>query len=233
MDSIKKKVNAMALIKCRECGHDVSTEANKCPNCGAPVKKEEVQQPIHTEAVKEKRKNELNWKRAIGAIFLLLLIGWAVEKFGGTGSNTSNNVSSSSSESNKSQIHAMGEDIKVGYMEYTVSWASWENHLSNNPYLDKSPNASYLVIYLLVQNNDNKARTIPTFKLIDENGAEYDMSSNAIFLNGAIGLIEDLNPGVQKKGNILFDVPQSHTYKLKLSGGYRSSDNALVELNTR
>ena len=26
----------MALRKCRECGHDVSTEAKNCPNCGAP-----------------------------------------------------------------------------------------------------------------------------------------------------------------------------------------------------
>ena len=28
----------MALKKCRECGHDVSRKADKCPNCGAPVK---------------------------------------------------------------------------------------------------------------------------------------------------------------------------------------------------
>jgi RNA polymerase subunit RPABC4/transcription elongation factor Spt4 len=27
----------MALIKCKECGHEVSTTANACPNCGAPV----------------------------------------------------------------------------------------------------------------------------------------------------------------------------------------------------
>ncbi len=27
----------MALIKCPECGHDVSTLADRCPNCGAPV----------------------------------------------------------------------------------------------------------------------------------------------------------------------------------------------------
>jgi len=26
----------MVLRKCRECGHDVSTEAKTCPNCGAP-----------------------------------------------------------------------------------------------------------------------------------------------------------------------------------------------------
>lgn len=27
----------MAVIKCTECGHDVSTYADKCPNCGCPV----------------------------------------------------------------------------------------------------------------------------------------------------------------------------------------------------
>ena len=26
----------MALVKCPECGHDVSTTAEVCPNCGAP-----------------------------------------------------------------------------------------------------------------------------------------------------------------------------------------------------
>lgn len=27
----------MALVACRECGHQVSTEANACPKCGARV----------------------------------------------------------------------------------------------------------------------------------------------------------------------------------------------------
>jgi len=29
----------MALIKCAECGKDVSTKAERCPHCGAPVRK--------------------------------------------------------------------------------------------------------------------------------------------------------------------------------------------------
>ena len=29
----------MALIKCKECGHEVSKRADKCPSCGAPIKK--------------------------------------------------------------------------------------------------------------------------------------------------------------------------------------------------
>jgi len=28
----------MALIACEECGQKVSTKADKCPHCGAPVK---------------------------------------------------------------------------------------------------------------------------------------------------------------------------------------------------
>lgn len=29
----------MALIKCKECGHEVSDKASVCPNCGCPIKK--------------------------------------------------------------------------------------------------------------------------------------------------------------------------------------------------
>ena len=27
----------MALVKCRDCGSNVSKDANRCPKCGAPV----------------------------------------------------------------------------------------------------------------------------------------------------------------------------------------------------
>ncbi|MEI6177143.1 MAG: zinc-ribbon domain-containing protein, partial [Verrucomicrobiota bacterium] len=29
----------MALIKCKECGKEISTSAKACPSCGAPLKK--------------------------------------------------------------------------------------------------------------------------------------------------------------------------------------------------
>ncbi|MCX6758830.1 MAG: zinc ribbon domain-containing protein [Candidatus Nealsonbacteria bacterium] len=28
----------MALLKCKECGHEISDEAKACPNCGKPQK---------------------------------------------------------------------------------------------------------------------------------------------------------------------------------------------------
>lgn len=32
----------MALKKCKECGNDVSSKADKCPNCGAPTKPKSI-----------------------------------------------------------------------------------------------------------------------------------------------------------------------------------------------
>jgi DNA-directed RNA polymerase subunit RPC12/RpoP len=31
----------MALIKCEECGHEISDKAQVCPNCGAPINQKE------------------------------------------------------------------------------------------------------------------------------------------------------------------------------------------------
>lgn len=54
----------MALTKCRECGHDVSTSAATCPNCGAPdylsedgkelLRKERQREQLKAKIVQEK-----------------------------------------------------------------------------------------------------------------------------------------------------------------------------------
>jgi Domain of unknown function (DUF4352) len=88
----------------------------------------------------------------------------------------------------------------------------------------------YLFVDLTVSNNDNQARTIPPFKLVDENGSEYESSGIGWAADGAIGLIEDLNPSVSKRGLVVFDVPQERKYQMKLSGGYWSGKYANVEL---
>ena len=36
----------MALIKCNECGKEVSDKANTCPNCGAPITEDEIKKEI-------------------------------------------------------------------------------------------------------------------------------------------------------------------------------------------
>ena len=50
----------MALVKCHECGHEISTSAESCPNCGA------------------KRKKSLGQKEVGCGALLLVVIGFAV-----------------------------------------------------------------------------------------------------------------------------------------------------------
>lgn len=41
-----KGMSEMALMKCPECGNEVSDKAEMCPNCGYKIEKKEVKAPI-------------------------------------------------------------------------------------------------------------------------------------------------------------------------------------------
>lgn len=66
----------MALITCHECGHQISTQAYTCPQCGAPVKKspaETVKREPEPLTVKPKKKQK-NIFKIVGCLICLGLI---------------------------------------------------------------------------------------------------------------------------------------------------------------
>jgi len=136
----------------------------------------------------------------------------------------------SSGQSPSQTGHTTGETVKVGYMEYKVLDSWFTNQLSDKGYPNTPPDAQYLFVDLQMQNDDKEQRTIPDFKLTDENNAEYGTTDKAFGLEGSVGLLQDLNPGVSKRAFVVFDVPQNHKYKLKVSGGYWSTDETLIDL---
>ena len=50
----------MALVKCKECGKEISDKAKTCPNCGCPIEDEfaktETTKDIQTEPKKNEKK---------------------------------------------------------------------------------------------------------------------------------------------------------------------------------
>lgn len=50
----------MALVKCRECGHGVSTQSSSCPHCGAPTKS----------------KSQGGWGAPFLAFAIIVAVGW-------------------------------------------------------------------------------------------------------------------------------------------------------------
>jgi predicted Zn finger-like uncharacterized protein len=75
------------------------------------------------------------------------------------------------------KTYDMGVTVNVGYTSYRVSKAWWSNKLSDNRFIDKKPDATWLFVELSVRNDSDKPRKIPQFRLIDSSGAQYETSS--------------------------------------------------------
>lgn len=58
----------MALIKCEECGTEISDRAGQCPKCGCPV---EAPQDKKVQTIEQTSKN-LKLQLLIGAVILIL-----------------------------------------------------------------------------------------------------------------------------------------------------------------
>ena len=93
------------------------------------------------------------------------------------------------------------------------------------------PDAKFLVIHLSVKNLDNKQRSIAPFKLLDYSRREY--SSKSMLSNSELDWLVSLNPGVEKKGQIVFDIPGYREYWLLLKGGWWSEELAYVQVSWR
>ena len=61
----------MSLIKCKECGHEVSDKASACPNCGCPIGNVGI---IQEEIIDPEPKKRKGWIWAL-IVVLLCLIG--------------------------------------------------------------------------------------------------------------------------------------------------------------
>lgn len=121
----------------------------------------------------------------------------------------------------------LNKSVKVGYWSYLVTDFIWTNTLGK--YSRKKPDYMYLYIILTARNDDKDASYLPSVKLVDENGNEFDSISN-IHDKYCFSGFEKINPTLQKMGTVWFDIPQNRNYKLKLSGGLKSNEYVYVEL---
>jgi len=130
----------------------------------------------------------------------------------------------------KETIHKIGDEVTVGYMSYKVTGIEWKHSVGPESFGAKA-DARYLLVKITVKNNDTKARQVEDLKIYDENGSEYESSSDSIYLGDKNFFLQSLNPSVKKSGILLYDVPPNHHYKLKATGGYFSSEEVEVQLN--
>jgi len=132
---------------------------------------------------------------------------------------------------NRIPVYKVGEAFTVGYWAYRVFDYAWTKTVDTGIGVTRQANAKYLRIRLVCINADSSPSIIPPFKLVDDEGRQYEQSYVALGRN-YIGVLESLNPTVPRQGIILFDVPQK-AYWLELDGGFLSLEKARVRIESQ
>lgn len=183
----------------------------------------------------------------LGVIGLFVILGILGSIFGGGSSSHKDN--SNNSKSTKQEVQAEPEytcDIEgvgkvVGKISSNVGIAIYKveerDVLGDNPYLQKKPQGKFVVVSIVVSNEQKDAVTVDasSFKLIDKDGREYSYSTEgqtAIQMgNGdAKGFLTKLNPGITTNFEIPYDVPKKlelSNISLKARGGMTGKEISL------
>lgn len=101
----------MALIKCKECGRDVSDKAQNCPHCGALIHQENVETQgavVENKTQQEYYQEESNGSRkllyVIIALLVALIAGGVYYLVSGSGDGSGDSGSSSGSDSGDKDV---------------------------------------------------------------------------------------------------------------------------------
>jgi len=165
----------------------------------------------------------------VGVLLLLIAFGGFLGTQGGSASTGSDNAASSVEPTAPEKAHyALKQTVHVGYWSYAVWSTKWQESIGSD-FMAERPDAHFLVVWMTVRNNDKSSSTLPPITLVDRQGRQYDSTSKGAFSEGFFGPLKSLNPGVESSGAVAFDVPKGQ-YSLKVSGGFTSGDDALIDL---
>ncbi|MFF0543347.1 DUF4352 domain-containing protein [Nocardia thailandica] len=115
----------------------------------------------------------------------------------------------------RSDVAAAGATVRDGKFEFTVTAIDPPvKTVGSNPYLQKTAQGEYLLVYVRVTNIGNKAQTYwsGNQKLIDDRGREFENDTMAgINVNEGTAMSSEINPGNSVDVVVVFDIPAGTT----------------------
>lgn len=218
---------------CNHCGAALPDQAAFCSACGTRLGTEPL--AVHADLPPSRRDAFLGKRPVVivVAVLLMMFLYWL-----GTHDETHQGTSPQSVESapvapqsveSAPVIHAVGQSFTVGYWTYVVNGVDSQPWLPDFGRMKLCDSGNCVVVNLTVRNDDTTSSTRPIVNLVDSAGREF--SETDTWTDTQLSQLQQLNPGVSKRGYIYFDAPRGN-YQLKVSGGYTSGVNALVDLTS-
>lgn len=201
--------------------------------------------PVGLYALWKNQSISKGWK--IGVTVLFALIGIAnfkddkkssIPTSSSSQGNYQNSGNQTTQESNAPTYAKIGDEITIEHFIYKVNDVRFAKSVGND-FTKKTADGIYLIVDLALKNMDSEEHTLDNsmFKLADASGTEFESSpdaTTALEMSGKETLfLKQCNPKIQKKGLLVFEVPDRGVYDLHLSGGFWTGKTAIVKLTDK
>jgi hypothetical protein len=192
-----------------------------------------------------KRVFKLGCFGVIGVLLFIIALGVIFgDEESGTSTEVSKPMNNDTSKNTKSTdpvkkeekvIASVGESIQVGNVVFTVNEVSTTKKIKDAggflSYKPESEGAVFLVVNVTVENAGKEAITTDAsfFKLKD---GTVEFSPSTIFTTDSKFFMYDgINPGLSKKGNVLFEIPENaQNLILNVQTGFWGTEQGEIKL---
>jgi hypothetical protein len=185
---------------------------------------------------------EKNWFRRhwiLSIILGIIVLGIIGGMFGNDTSNTETQTSSGNSgikaTQEQAKTYSIGDSIQAGDFTWKITKSSTAKTIGSNPYLKTEASGIYIILDVEVENTGKSAKYLMDsyLKLVDDQGREFSPDTSAAFYldSNQVLMFEQVNPGIVKKGKIVFDVPENlNVANVRISSNLVSSSFYNVKL---
>lgn len=207
----------MGLIKCPDCGKEVSDMAINCPYCGRPLNSDNVSANASNangaESTRKKKKGHGCLVSIIGFCIIVAIICVAVNSSSDKSSKkqTTQENEDKNSEIQFSQTGQITEELTLVVNEVSEADSiSVANGLGSY----KPDSGKYAIVNVTIANVSKKSQSLLLnyFKLIGPDDAEYS-SSLVVVADDKFISVDTINPNLDITGNLLFEIPQDVSAK--------------------
>ena len=236
----------MALIKCPECGKDLSTAAKACPHCGfIPTNNEHISVVSNAEADQAKKAN--SFKPAAIVILVVLMFFLTLTVFYVTKDDTKNFTENTSETADTGhEINAEKLPAKIKYNNNLIALESveaYEMKLEHSYaiFLVSKFNLSGLdedSRYWLTKNDldyniyiTNSKNGYDYYSAVKLGNVFYTDTNQLVYVHTSSFINDNRYPFTNSKFSISLDITQEDTYKYVDSNGNTSERHKINSLN--
>ena len=195
----------MALTNCPECGKEISDQADKCPNCGAPTRKK-----AEEKSTKKKTRGCLGTVLIVFALLILIGAFGSMLSSDDKPTKVDSGDSAEATEEEKTEF-AVGETASLNDVKVTLVSAEESN---GTQFLAPEAGNIYINLSFEITNNSDRDITVSSMLNFEAYCNDYSVNQSisgaASNSNGKVTLDGNVASGKKMNGIITYEVPEDY-----------------------